>query len=94
MLQRLGCETEIARDAAAALTALAAGHFDFVLSDIVMAGGMNGLDLAREVRRQRPDLRIVLATGYSDAAAQAAREFTVLRRPYKRAERRLLSEQR
>jgi PAS domain S-box-containing protein len=79
LLQRLGCDTAIERDAAAALTALAEGHFDFLLSDIVMAGTMNGLDLAREVRRQRPSLRIVLATGYSEAAAQAAREFTVLR---------------
>ncbi len=83
LLQRMGCETVIARDAAAALTALAAGHFDVLLSDIVMAGAMNGLDLAREVRRGHPDLRIVLATGYSDAAGQAAREFTVLRKPYK-----------
>jgi ActR/RegA family two-component response regulator len=38
-----------------------------------MAGAMNGLDLARDVHRQRPDLRIVLATGYSDAATGAAR---------------------
>jgi CheY-like chemotaxis protein len=83
LLQRMGCLTEVVRDATAALKALADGNFDFLLSDIVMAGAMNGLDLAREVRGQRPALRIVLATGYSDAAAQAAREFTVLRKPYK-----------
>ena len=53
-----------------------------MLSDIVMAGPMNGLDLARAVRKKHPDLLIVLATGYSDAAGQAAAEFTVLRKPY------------
>jgi hypothetical protein len=39
---------------------------------------MNGLDLARAVRKKHPDLLVVLAPGYSDAAGQAA-EFTVLR---------------
>ena len=47
LLQRMGCQTEVVRDATAALKALADGHFDFLLSDIVMAGAMNGLDLAR-----------------------------------------------
>jgi CheY-like chemotaxis protein len=83
LLQRMGCEAQIAGNAAAALDAVAAGDFDVLLSDIVMAGAMNGLDLAREVRRHRPHLQIVLATGYSDAEAQAGREFTVLRKPYK-----------
>ena len=53
-----------------------------MLSDIVMAGALNGLDLARAVRQKHPDLLIVLATGYSDAAGQASAEFTVLRKPY------------
>jgi hypothetical protein len=33
---------------------------------------MNGLDLARAVRKKHPDLLVVLAPGYSDAAGQAA----------------------
>jgi CheY-like chemotaxis protein len=82
LLAHMGCETEKAGDAAAALEAVEGGEFDLILSDIVMAGLMNGLDLARAIRKKHPDLMIVLATGYSDAAAQAAAEFTVLRKPY------------
>ena len=82
LLARMGCETEKVGDAAAALEAVEGGKFDLMLSDIVMAGPMNGLDLARAVRKKHPDLLIVLATGYSDAAVQAATEFTVLRKPY------------
>jgi two-component system NtrC family sensor kinase len=53
-----------------------------VLTDIVMPGGANGLDLAREVR-QRGSLPVVLATGYSDQAQAAANEgFAILRKPY------------
>jgi CheY-like chemotaxis protein len=82
LLARMGCETEKVGDAAAALEAVEGGKFDLMLSDIVMAGPLNGLDLARAVRKKHPDLLIVLATGYSDVAVQAATEFTVLRKPY------------
>ena len=82
LLAHMGCETEKVGDAAAALEAVEGGEFDLMLSDIVMAGPMNGLDLARAVRKKHPDLLVVLATGYSEAAGQAAAEFTVLRKPY------------
>jgi len=39
-----------------------------VFSDIVMAGPMDGLALARRLRQLRPELPILLATGYSRAA--------------------------
>ena len=53
-----------------------------VLTDIILPGDANGLDLAREVR-QRQSLPVVLATGYSDHAQAAANEgFTILRKPY------------
>jgi two-component system NtrC family sensor kinase len=56
---------------------------DLVLSDIVMAGGMSGVDLAREIRKRRPELPVLLMTGYSDTAAEAMElGFPVLRKPY------------
>jgi CheY-like chemotaxis protein len=82
LLAHMGCETEKVGDVAGALEAVEAGGFDLMLSDIVMAGTMNGLGLARTVRQKHPDLLIVLATSYSEAAGQAAAEFTVLRKPY------------
>ncbi len=44
-----------------------------VLSDIVMPGGMDGRALARFVRRFRPELPVVLMSGYADKA-DAGRE--------------------
>ena len=48
-----------------------------------MPGERNGLDLARAVRERWPDLPVLLATGYSDAASQSTREgFTLITKPY------------
>jgi PAS domain S-box-containing protein len=38
---------------------------DVLFSDVVMPHGINGVELAREARKQRPDLRVVLASGYA-----------------------------
>jgi CheY-like chemotaxis protein len=43
---------------------------------------MDGLAFARRVRTLRPDLPILLATGYSDAAANVRGDFPILRKPY------------
>ncbi len=86
LLEQLGYEVTAVLDAQAALQALDQQKFDLVLSDIVMAGTMNGLGLARVIRAQHPDLSIVLATGYNDAAQQVAGEFAVLRKPYQLAD--------
>ena len=55
---------------------------DLVFSDIVMPGKMDGLSLARRLREMRPELPILLATGYSDAAAGVRGDFPILRKPY------------
>ena len=83
MLEELGFDVLHVADVAAARSALACEPVDVVLSDIVMPGSANGLDLAREVRRERGSLPVVLATGYSDQAQAAADEgFAILRKPY------------
>ena len=45
---------------------------DIVLTDIVMPGSMNGIQLAREIGRERPVLPVVLTSGYSEEASEAA----------------------
>jgi two-component system NtrC family sensor kinase len=65
-----------------------------VFSDILMPGGLNGLDLAKELRRRFPSIAVLLTTGYSSSAQDAVREgFEVLQKPYDLAalERALLS---
>ncbi len=55
---------------------------DLVLSDIVVPG-MSGLELARLIREHRPEISVILASGYSDKAAVATQEgFTLIRKPY------------
>jgi two-component system, NtrC family, sensor kinase len=58
-----------------------------VFSDIVMPGALNGVDLARIIRREQPTLPVLLATGYSDVAQAATDDgFTILSKPYDLAE--------
>ncbi|MEJ2145249.1 MAG: PAS domain S-box protein [Acidobacteriota bacterium] len=39
---------------------------DLLLSDMVMPGGISGLDLARQFKQERPELKVLLTSGYSD----------------------------
>jgi PAS domain S-box-containing protein len=56
--------------------------FDIVVSDVVMPG-MGGVALAEELRRRRPDLPVLLASGYSHILAQEdAHGFELLHKPY------------
>jgi CheY-like chemotaxis protein len=83
-LEELGYSTVWAKDAQMALNEFERipYRFEVVFSDVVMPG-MNGVDLARELRRRRPDLPVVLASGYSDVlAAQGTYGFELLRKPY------------
>ncbi len=82
MLETCGFEVLHVLTAEDGLEAFQSRPFDLVLSDICLPGKINGVELAAMIRRQRPDMRIILATGYSDQADMAARDFIVLRKPY------------
>ncbi len=85
MLNELGYEARRVPAALPALELLKRGEgFDLVFSDMVMPGDIGGLDLARDISRQWPDLPVVLTTGYSAAAAAATGEGRrVLVKPYR-----------
>ena len=82
LLEELGYAVRWASDVDSALSEIAANGVDLVLSDIVMPGKMDGLALARTLKQKHPRLPILLATGYSEAARNAAAEFPILRKPY------------
>jgi CheY-like chemotaxis protein len=82
LLEQLGYSVRWASDAEAALREIASDGIDLVLSDIVMPGSMDGLALARALKRKHPGLPILLASGYSDAAQNVKAEFPILRKPY------------
>jgi len=84
VLRSIGYAVLHVKSAAAALDTLAAGRtIDVVFSDVMMPGGMSGVDLAREVRWRRPDLPVVLTTGFIEVARTAMAEgLQVLVKPY------------
>jgi two-component system, cell cycle sensor histidine kinase and response regulator CckA len=69
MLQRLGYEVEYQTSSVVALETfrlqLEEKPYDLVITDMTMPY-LTGLDLARELRRRRPALPIVLCTGFSE----------------------------
>jgi CheY-like chemotaxis protein len=58
--------------------------FDLVVSDIVMPGPVNGVQLARDIKRLSPATPILLMTGYAPYLAGAVDEFPILRKPFTR----------
>lgn len=82
LLEQLGYSVRRVSDAETALHEIDRDGIDLVFSDIVMPGKMDGLGLANRLKEIRPDLPVLLATGYSDAAANVRGEFPILRKPY------------
>jgi PAS domain S-box-containing protein len=82
MLTELGFECTITHSAKEALERLAGGEKPkLIFSDIVMPGGISGIELARKVRDRFPELPILLTTGYSEQVG-AAHGFPILQKPY------------
>ncbi|MBL6454643.1 PAS domain S-box protein [Belnapia sp. T6] len=83
MLEGMGHRAIAVTEPNAALHRLAEEErFDMVLSDVVMPGSMNGVELARAIRRQWPDLPVLLATGYAGDINTIQQEFAVLHKPF------------
>ena len=90
MLRDLGYLVREAETARAALALAADGErVDLVFSDVIMPEGMSGIELARALRTTRPDLPVLLTSGYTaqrvipEAMSDALQ---VLRKPYTLAE--------
>jgi two-component system NtrC family sensor kinase len=82
--QQLGYMVKQVANANEALELL--GHdrkINLVFSDILMPGGMNGLELGHAIGRLYPALPVLLASGYSSSARDAvAQGFIVLQKPF------------
>lgn len=53
-----------------------------VFSDVVLAGGTSGVDLAHWIREARPDLPVLLTSGYDRGHGREANGFEWLAKPY------------
>jgi CheY-like chemotaxis protein len=87
----LGCDVVEAASAEEALNKLAqAPDMDILLTDIALGPGMRGTELAAQVQRHSPSLRVLLMSGYSADLLEADRTsppaWELLRKPYSREE--------
>ena len=88
VLEDYGYTAQIAFNASEALRLLRQDEqpFDLVFTDLIMPGGMNGVMLAREVKRLHPAMKILLTTGYAENSLErtdiGGSEFDVISKPY------------
>jgi len=86
MLRDLGHDVVAASTGALALEVVRATNaLDLVMTDYLMPG-MNGAELADQIRRVRPNLPILIVTGYAETLAHDKRAFTFLPKPYTRSD--------
>ncbi len=89
LLTANGLEVTTAENGPEALQRLQEQAFDIMMTDVVMPGGMTGLDLARRAAELYPSMRILLASGYAGEdvdADLAGAAWPLLRKPYSRDE--------
>ena len=82
LLTLFGYRVTRASSAEDAIELLDAGHvhFDVVLSDVVMPGGMNGVSFAQYLQKNLPDMPVILITGYA-SQMRNRHGFQMLRKP-------------
>jgi PAS domain S-box-containing protein len=86
MLSSLGYRVHIARDGREALAILESGEaVDLLFTDLVMPGGMSGIELARQACRIKPGLAVLLTTGYAQQQNAGPNEFPVIAKPFRLA---------
>jgi PAS domain S-box-containing protein len=68
-LHGLGYKTIAAADSRAAMAHVESGEpFDLLFTDVIMPGGMTGRQLADEVAKLRPGMKVLYTSGYTDNA--------------------------
>lgn len=70
----------------ALVAAAGAPRIDCLFSDIMMPGGMNGVQLAEKLQETHEELKVLLATGYFQALSNQPRpssKFQILQKPYR-----------
>jgi PAS domain S-box-containing protein len=87
ILSDLGYRTLVAANGPEALAILDRDHsVDLLFTDIVMPAGMSGTELARQASRLRPDLKVLLSSGYTREANRwrsGRAEFPFIAKPYR-----------
>lgn len=88
-LAALGYKVIVAASGEEALSTLEAAEVDLLFTDMVMPGGISGLELAEQFSKLHPDTPILMTTGYNeDLVADIPRgtRLDVIGKPYRREE--------
>jgi len=87
VLTGLGYDVLTATQASEALQIIHSDtEVDLLFTDVVMPGGVSGLSLARAARDLRPNLRVLLTSGFvGESRVLEGREFPLLDKPYEAA---------
>ena len=90
-LTSLGYKTIAVADGRAALALVDSGEkFDLLFTDVIMPGGMNGRQLADEVAKRRPGMKVLYTSGYTENAivhhGRLDEGVLLLAKPYRKAQ--------
>ncbi len=90
LLQDLGYRVLEAENAHSALRIVETGQpIELVFTDVIMAGGMNGIELANAITERRPELPVLLTSGYTAQRLipdSITRVWPLLHKPYTQSE--------
>ena len=86
ILRNLGYLTVTAGDSSEALKILDRNHEDIslLLTDVILTGTINGIQLVEEVRRRWPGFKAICVSGYDDNVLENGPEVVLLRKPFAR----------
>jgi CheY-like chemotaxis protein len=86
-IRALGYDVVGAQSPQDALARMADERFDLLFTDVVMPGDMDGLALAAEAKSRRPELRVLLSSGYARVLLEnRSLPGPLLSKPYRKKE--------
>ncbi len=91
LLRDQGYAVVEARDGDEAIKQLASGRsFNLVFTDIVLPGGMNGFEIAKEANRLQPGIKVIYTSGYAENTIEHEFQLEtgpmIVKKPYRKAE--------
>lgn len=64
--------------------------FGLLFTDVILPGGLNGVDIAKQAEQLQPNIKVLYTTGYAENSilhsGRLDRSVTLLNKPYRRAE--------
>lgn len=86
-LVSFGWKVSISENAEQALEQLSKNSYSILFTDIVMPGGMDGIELAHESKKIQPNIKVLLASGYADRLRQeSSLPGDLITKPYRKSD--------